>query len=298
MTLKDVTLPVRPSSLPAIVVIEQAHEEMLARFAAVPDDRLVFMNIDPPVVVTTLVNHAERIESLIPQAQKVFADFNAEPFQKLRTRAMALQQAHALYLASTEPEGEEASALQESGSVLRVRLNDDAQYLVKRGFLDGKPLEAVRFLLGSRNLATELMVLANVLRQAGPAVLSRCAVEPGDLDKAAVVATRLFDAAAQREKNSRGSEAALMRQRAYSFVFHEYDWIRSVVSFLRWEQGDADDFAPSLFAGRGNTRRKSKSDEAPAPAPGPTGGSPVAPGETKVDKVPAGYPGGSPFIDG
>lgn len=54
--------------------------------------------------------------------------------------------------------------------------------------------------------------------------------------------------------------------RAYSLFVRAYDQCRRAVSYLRWEEGDADDEPPSLFANRG-----------PRKAPAETGAPGVLP---------------------
>jgi hypothetical protein len=63
-----------------------------------------------------------------------------------------------------------------------------------------------------------------------------------------------------------------------------YDEVRRLVAYFRWEEGDADELAPSLFAGR--ARKKNDEAELASVPPVTNGAAPVAPG----------MPGGSPFL--
>ena len=62
------------------------------------------------------------------------------------------------------------------------------------------------------------------------------------------------------------------------------DEVRRAVTYLRWKAGDADDIAPSLFAGR--ARRKSADDEIVPVVAAPNGAAPIGPG----------LPGNPPFV--
>ena len=91
------------------------------------------------------------------------------------------------------------------------------------------------------------------------------------------------------------------RTRAFVLFVRCYDEIRRAVSFLRWNEGDADTLVPSLYAGRGGrgksepARGEPESDkETPAaPTPvAPVAGSAPHPAPVVIP----GQPGGSPFL--
>ncbi|WP_437293039.1 hypothetical protein [Sorangium sp. So ce426] len=58
---------------------------------------------------------------------------------------------------------------------------------------------------------------------------------------------------------------------------HAYDQTRRAIAYLRWNEGDADTIAPSLYKGRGG-RAASSSDTAEAPEDGAPAGPPASPG--------------------
>lgn len=93
---------------------------------------------------------------------------------------------------------------------------------------------------------------------------------------------------------------ALERQQAYTLFVNAYDQIRRAISFLRWDQGDADEIAPSLFGGkkrRAATEAEPPVDSAPTPttgaaaATGPVVNAAGAGGTTAA----VGLPGSDPF---
>ncbi len=79
------------------------------------------------------------------------------------------------------------------------------------------------------------------------------------MDEAEAAASRLLEAVAVRNQASK-SDAAKMRQRAFTLMSNFYDDARRMVTYLRWKQGDADRIAPSFYAGR-TTRRRRKHRE-------------------------------------
>jgi hypothetical protein len=61
--------------------------------------------------------------------------------------------------------------------------------------------------------------------------------------------------------------AADMRKRAFTLFSRAYDDARRAIIFLRWHKEDADTIAPSLYASRGGSKKKSNAEESiPAPA--------------------------------
>lgn len=86
-----------------------------------------------------------------------------------------------------------------------------------------------------------------------------------------------------RQTGSARAAAAELRVRALSLLVREYEELRRMVTYVRWFEGDADTFVPSLYAGRGGRRPKedtevvTDTDTPVTPFPGPVpnnGGGP------------------------
>lgn len=116
-----------------------------------------------------------------------------------------------------------------------------------------------------------------------------------------MVARQLLEAAGAKEQApAAGIEAAEIRSKIYTQFINCYDQIRRVVTYVRWDADDIDDFAPSLFAGRGGSARKSPAaepelDETEVPAKAAETAASHADNDAKI---PVGMPGASPFING
>jgi hypothetical protein len=89
-----------------------------------------------------------------------------------------------------------------------------------------------------------------------------------------------------------------LRARAFRLLVNEYDQLRRAVTFVRWDHGDANAFAPSLHSGA----HKRRSRGAAGSGSGSTGSDPALPGSEEptlgggdADVVPPGMPGASPF---
>src|SRR5688572_5909064 len=98
-----------------------------------------------------------------------------------------------------------------------------------------------------------------MMREKWSEVQGRTALQAAELDAAEALADRLVSGVGAREQGPTiVLEAADRRRRAFSLFARAYDQARRAVIYLRWDQGDADDIAPSLYAGRGGSRRRSR----------------------------------------
>ncbi len=236
MTLPFVYVPPQPANLVSLLDPEQAFARVLPQIEAVADEQLVAINVDIPATVERLLACTPRLESLSGDAALQLARFDAGRFSGLRELALALSQAHILFLSRAAPVAEDLAALQEAAVALRDRLGNDAEYLAKRGVLEARRLEKIRFLNGYRNAAYDLMALARLFRDEWKNLSSKSAVTEGELSQAETVARRVLQAISTREQQAEeAARSALVRQRAYSLVFREYEANRRVVFFLRWE---------------------------------------------------------------
>jgi len=79
-------------------------------------------------------------------------------------------------------------------------------------------------------------------------------------------------------------DAAERRACAFTLFMRAYDQARRAVIFLRWDEGDADEIAPSLYKGRGGRGQRA---EAPAEAPAASTEAPAAASTEAPAKAPA-----------
>jgi hypothetical protein len=218
-------------------------------------------------------------------------DFDLEQLDKVVTYARATGHAHVLYMAASSPPG--LTTLGEQVAKLREVMCSDAVALAKRGLLDGQRLKELKGPPGYKNMAFDLLTLAAMFREKWSALEGKTPLQAKDLNEAETLADQLISAVGAREHASARTLAASdRRQRAFTLFTSAYDQTRRAISYLRWNQGDLDSFAPSLYAGRGNTKRRSP-EETELPVAPPT--STEQPQLPAVKAISAGLPGGSPF---
>ena len=114
-----------------------------------------------------------------------------------------------------------------------------------------------------------------------------------ELERYRVLGSKLAAALGRRAELPKVASAATdTRLRAYTLFWKSYDHVRRVVQYLRWNEGDADDIAPSLHAGKQTRHADDSSKATPADA------KPETPAPTVTPTEPAPVPamrGGDPF---
>jgi hypothetical protein len=275
---------------PTFVDSLDAYESVSAEIDAITEAELAPVNVDILISVTTVLGAIPKLRQLRPQLAEL-KDFDLERFDRLESYARALGHTHSLLLRGAP--SPEIAKLAEDAAELRETLLTDAAALARRDLLDKESLSGLKGAVGYRNLAFDLAALSNLLRQAWTKIEGKSAIQASELNRARALGDQLLTAVGLRQHEApEQSDAGLNRQRAFTVFVRAYNQIRRAVTYLRWEHGDANEFAPSLYERR-NLKRKSSdvpapSAELPSPAlPASNGGPPAS--------AAAGLPGDDPF---
>jgi hypothetical protein len=274
-------------------VFQEAYERHLAAIKALDADELQIINVDISAAVATTLGIVPKLVALREDAATL-PRFSISFFDELGGYARALAYAHSVYQAATAPPAN-LPQLNAEAVQLRQILMADAQALATRGLIDGQQLANFKGLTGYKHVAFDLLGLATVLRGAWDRIAAKTALELSELAKAEQLSNTLLVAAGEKEQiaSAEVTEASLRRQQAYTLFINAYDQVRRAVLFLRWEEDDAEEIAPSLYAKQANHgRTKHEPDPAPAPVTAPA----AAPAPGAAPAAPAGMPGSSPFI--
>jgi len=110
-------------------------------------------------------------------------------------------------------------------------------------------------------------MLVQVLREAWNDVHDRTPVTLAELYEAAAAAEKLLRAVGLRDQAAPTvAEATVQRRKAFALFLRVYARARAAVQYLRAEIGDADDIAPSLYAGRVKRRKNERAEPEGSPA--------------------------------
>ena len=261
------------------------------------------VNVHVPGAVITAFGVAPRIAVFRPQILDQIPGLDLVRFDGIEQRGRALLYAEAVYR-TKNASADGLSALAEKAVVVRERLHTVLQMLLVYKVIPAETLKACSWGNGYEPVGTDVQTLAVTLSRNWEAIQSRCPVQLSELQEAEALALQILRLVGVREHETveAGIESE-MRSRAFTLFWEAYEEARRAVNYLRWEQDDADDFAPSLYAGRGHKKSGSKTedqaDETEETGSGSASGkSNVAgsPSATSTAPIPVGYPGSNPFI--
>jgi len=295
---------------PKTLTYRAAFQQIEAQLPSVEVKDLLAINIDVTTAVTTATGALPEIMALRESASKVGGGFEIKNFDLLETYALAMMHVQGEYVAASMPP-EALLALNEQGVALRDVLHSDATALAKRGLMNGSRLGTFKTGPGYKILAEDLVGLSSLLRHSWDSISSKTAITVAELDQAEEISRKLVAAVGAREQAPAIlAEVAVQRQRVFTLFVQAYDQVRRAISMLRWNEGDLETIAPSLYSGRGNFRKKTD----PQPATPPATTTPPAPGlpgtavplpspvsvtvnaPTTTTPIAAGLPGSSSFV--
>jgi hypothetical protein len=243
----------------------EAFERHAPEIRAVPESELLPINIDIAATVTTVIGAWQEIHVLRDDFLKHAPTFDIKLFDSLESWAMALGHAQTLYETATEPPASLVALLNEAIKTREVLLAD-VNALISRSLIDPMAIKDLRGVNGHRNVAFDVLALANVLKKNWAKVSGRTGVKAEELDAAEVLAEKLVTAVGEREQAPViAAQAVRDRQQTFTKLVNAYDEVRSVIAYLRRKQGDVDEIAPSLYAGRATGKKKPTEETANRP---------------------------------
>jgi hypothetical protein len=271
------TMPTSETTTDTEVLFEDPYNAILPEMKALSPAELVPITIDLPAAVTTVLGVEPEVAALGDRIAKL-PEFDVKLPQKLGVYAMALSHAQTLHAMASAP----ASAikpLSDEGTALREMLFTDASALVQRNLMDGSQLKDLKGVVGYKNLAFDLQILAQAFRNAAETIQGKCATQPAEVNRANEIAAKLLKLVGLQEQGPASVVAtADTRMRAFTLFVNAYDQVRRAVSYLRWEERDVDEITPSLYAGRAAPKKRpdvpAPPPAPPAPFPAPNPGSP------------------------
>ncbi len=264
-------------------VLERVRPQMLAP----AQSELLPVNLDPLAAVTIARGALPKLLELRPLLASAINSFELANLDQLELYALALTQAQTVYQGVVK-RSKALATISAQADELRARLLVDTSVHVQRGHISESRLANLKGPNGHRNIASDLLILAALLRDSWPNIRHRTTISEDELKRAELLGDQLVTAIATRKQSTAVAEvAALERQQTYTLFVRAYNQVRRAVSYLRWDEGDAERFAPSLYAKKKAVRRKR------AIEPTATAKTEVA----EMRKAPIGMPGSDPFLN-
>ena len=247
----------RSSSINEESLFTESYERALPWLEAVSSDDFEPINLDITSVVATVLGVLPEIRAMRSTIAAELPKFDLQNVDRLEDIARATSCAHTQYLTACSPP-DELPEMFEEGAALRTTLRGDAEQLARRGLVNPAALDDLSGANGYKNLARDLQILVHVLREVWPLIEGKCGVETVELDRAERLAARVLRVVGLRGQGPLlVSTATENRLRAFTLLVRTYDAVRRAIAYLRWRQGDANQIAPSLWAGRGRRGKSS-----------------------------------------
>lgn len=274
----------------------EAFDSVRREIDAVPDEKLVPITVDVHAASVMVLGIAQALRAHRDAAAVELPRFTPATFDQVVTYAYAAVHADTRWRGISEPKPELQAKGVELDRLYELLLSD-VKNLSMRKLLDGERLKKLRGGTGYMNRTFDTLLLLSMLKENSAAVGNKSTMDPEQIQRAEELAREISVAFGQREhKPEEVTEANQTRQRAFSLFVSSYDQVRRAITYLRWNEGDADQVAPSLFASRA-AARKSGTDEPEVPLipVGPT--SPVIPIATPITQpIVTGGPNDDPFV--
>lgn len=268
-----------------------AFERQLPHLRALPIEALMTITVDCVGAAQRVLGCLPKIRGCqVPAGAMCPEGFDAAHFDQLEELARTTLWAQYLYNGADVPV-EPVEEMVAEITAIRDQLVADATALAKRKVISTRVLDSLKGGPGYRNILDDTMSLVAQLGQHEAEVIAHSGIRAGDLDRFRLLGSKLDAALGRRAELPKvASDAADVRVRAYTMLWRAYDEVRRAVGYLRYHQEDADEIAPSLYAGRAHAKASNGGDVPPTPEP-VTPPAPAAPEHA----VAPGMPGGDPF---
>lgn len=258
----------------------KAFAEVEPLLAALAPADILQINVDIPRAVSIAVGAVPHIAKLRTEAAKL-PGFDISNIDRLGTYALAAWYSHLLALPVSSESA--VNALLEEARPLREDMLEAAELLAKKKFFDKEVVKAIRAGLGNIDMANDLVALSALFTAGWARVEHKSPVEWAEVERAALLGPQILVALGERDQPgvrvAESSDPNERRKRAFTLFYKAYDQSQRAVSYLRWNEDDADQIAPTLFTGR--PRRSSSAEENATDSPAAPAEPPTAPATNK-----------------
>ena len=277
-----------PTFDPTQPAFTHALDRLRPELEAIPSEQLEPIRLDIVEAVITALGVASTAKHYREEVRVEIGEAAALNIDHMEDAARACGHAYAQHL--TQMHGADTVQMVEELSLQRRVLLAEARSLVSQKRFSPSVLVELVGGTGQKALCLDVLQLVAAFRAEWASVSNLTAVTVAELDHVEALASALATTLGENEHAmSPVSPSADLRERAYTYFVRTYDQVRRAITFVRWDEGDADQIVPSLSAGR---TRHAAQDVAPVETPA-TNGIP-APTNGAAPAMP-GAPSAQPF---
>jgi hypothetical protein len=249
------------------IVLQEAFERLRPELVTLHKKDLSPINVDPITAASIIRAALPRAHSLKATIQQELNSFDPSLLEKLDQYTLALIHAQRRCVCVKQPP-EQLKTLIERLRSIREQFQFDITCLAARRLIENYRRATFRSSTSYRNLASDVLTLAGLFRKHWPAVSSRTAVTLEELNEAETLANDLISVLNVHSRSPDVvAQAALERQQVFTLCDVAYNQLRKAVTVVRWEQGDANQIAPSIRSGKRPRRKTKKASVEPALSP-------------------------------
>lgn len=236
----------------------EAYARCLPEMMALDKKSVQRVNLDVSAVVAKAFGVLPKIRSLRPEFERIYREFDWRLVDRLEEYARALLHAHTKFRTTCMPRNDPAGLVDE-GKALRAVLLSCIEACAKRGFVHPSRFRRLKKTNGFLSLATDLGILVAVFSSETALMERQRLVEPADLVRAEELSRQLLEIAGRRRRRRQNvQKASDVRARAFTLLMRNYERVRLAVQYMRFDQGDADKIAPTLFGKRVSRKQRER----------------------------------------
>lgn len=287
----DTQISPSPSQLalaPTPDLAEKAYLRVRPELDAVGDDELGRNTVNAMTAVLIMLGALPALEALRKEIEAL-ADMPPGLIDKARDYAHALAHVQAMGQPSSTARFE---ALLAELLPARDRLLSTAELGVKFGLFDDDQVADIRSGTGHVDAINDVLALVRLFRAHWPELEGKVPVTREDVERAGALGVETLAALGERKVGAETTrpvgEYERARVRLLHLIVRTHGQLQRAVTYVRWNEGDADTILPSIFQGRPRRRRNT---ETPAPTEPNQPAEPSQPGTPAEPDESGGFDG-------
>jgi hypothetical protein len=252
-------LPFRTRRLKGELTAAAIYEKRLPELLALNAKSVLRMNLPAIPMVVAVLGVLPKLGRLRGQFEATLRDFDLKQFDGLEEYCFTLYYANTLVLGAERRATCPPEVKQEVVALQRALLAD-CRALEERGLLDRAKRRHFQQGKGFQIWASNLAILAQILRDSWPAIEGRCATSAANLKRADELANELLSLASRRaDRPANIARARDIRARAFTLLLQAYQRARFAALYVLGDEHALEDLTPRLSRKSGRGRRKPKS---------------------------------------